>query len=93
MVEFRQLTLFDPPERPTAVTNLMDGREEPVKDLESWMQAIVPSGEMVVMVGIHPMVLCPTALTKEEVRPEMRYCHYLADNTVYSGVFVGKETV
>lgn len=90
-MEYKQLSLFDLVGDRSKAINLMDGREEETKELEDWMKRLVPTGELVVMVGEHPMVLSPTGHTESEIRPEMRYCHYTVAGVVYSGIFVGRE--
>ncbi len=87
----RQLSLFDMVGDRSKAINLMDGREEMTKEPEDWMKRLVPTGELVVMVGEHPLVLSPTPMAEKEVRPELRYFHYLAAGVVYSGIFVGRE--
>lgn len=90
-MEYKQLSLFDLVGDRSKAINLMDGREEETKELEDWMKRLVPTGEMVVMVGEHPLVLSPTPLAEKDVKPEYRYFHYMAAGIVYSGIFVGRE--
>ena len=91
MEECRQLSLFDLVEDRSRAVNMMDGRSEETSDPADWMKALVPTGELVVMVGNYPLVLSPTAYKAEDVRPELRYFHYLIADVVYSGIFVGRE--
>lgn len=93
MEMYRQLSLFDLVGGRSKAINLMDGREEKTKEPEDWMKRLVPTGELVVMVGEHPLVLSPTGYKVEEIRPELRYYHYLVAGAVYSGIFVGKEVI
>ncbi len=93
MEECRQLSLFDLLEDRSRAVNMMDGRSEKTSEPEDWMKAIVPTGELVVMVGNHPLVLSPTAYKEKDVRQELRYFHYLIAGVVYSGIFVGREVV
>lgn len=88
---YRQLTLFDLVEDRSRAVNMMSGRLAETSAPEDWMKRLVPTGELVVMVGEHPMVLSPTGRTESEIRPEMRYCHYTVAGVVYSGIFVGRE--
>lgn len=87
----RQLSLFDLMEDRSTAVNMMDGRTEKTSEATDWMKALVPTGELVVMVGNHPLVLSPTARKAEDVRPELRYFHYLIAGVVYAGIFVERE--
>lgn len=59
---------------------------------ESWMKHLVPSGEYVVMVGAHPLVLRPVNLRAEDIQEGHHYYHYLVGGRVYAGIFVGSGT-
>lgn len=91
MEAYRQLTLFDLVEDRSRAVNMMSGRTAETSEPEDWMKRLVPTGEMVVMVGEHPLVLSPTPLAEKDVKPEYRYFHYMAAGIVYSGIFVGRE--
>lgn len=91
MEAYRQLTLFDLVEDRSQAVSMMDGREVKTSAPEDWMKRLVPTGELVVMVGEHPLVLSPTGHKENEIRPELRYYHYLVAGVVYSGIFVGRE--
>lgn len=91
MEAYRQLTIFDLVEDRSKAVNMMDGRAVKTSAPEDWMKRLVPTGELVVMVGEHPLVLSPTGHTESEIRPELRYYHYLVAGVVYSGIFVGRE--
>lgn len=91
MEAYRQLTIFDLIEDRSKAVNMMDGRTEETSAPEDWMKRLVPTGELVVMVGEHPLVLSPTGHKAEEIRPELRYYHYMVAGVVYSGIFVGRE--
>ena len=56
------------------------------------MKRLISSGEYVVMIGAHPLVLRPMALRAEKIPEGHRYYHYLVDSRVYAGIFVGSET-
>ena len=70
----------------------MDGKHTTASIPEDWMKRLVPSGEYVVMVGAHPLVLRPVALRSEEIPEGHHYYHYLVGSRVYAGIFVGSET-
>lgn len=91
MEGYRQLSLFDLVGDHTKAVCLFDGQEVSATQPESWMKKLVPAGELVAMVGDHPLVLSPTPLTAKDVRPGHEFYHYLADGVVYSGIFIGKE--
>lgn len=59
---------------------------------DSWMTRLVPSGEYVVMVGVHPLVLRPVPLRAEDIQEGNHYYHYLIGGQVYAGIFVGSGT-
>ena len=90
MEEYRQLSLFDLMADRTAM-RLFDRQEVAATQPENWMKKLVPTGELVVMVDNHPLVLSPTPLTGKDVRPGHEFYHYLADGVVYAGIFIGKE--
>lgn len=89
-VEYEQMSLFCPREYDEAIC-CMDGERTRASVPEGWMKSLVPAGEYVVMVGVHPLVLRPTKFRPEEIQEGHRYYHYLIGSRVYAGIFVGKE--
>ena len=63
----------------------------PLREVEPWMLALVPSGKYVIEIGDHLMVLKPTLLKAKDVPNGHHFYHFIIGNTVYSGVFVGTE--
>lgn len=89
---FEQLSLFikDMPKEVEAIC-CMDGGRTTASVPEDWMKRLVPAGEYVVMVGVHPLVLRPVPLWVEDIPEGNHYYHYLIGGQVYAGIFVGKE--
>lgn len=56
--QFEQMSLFCPNEEAEAIC-CMDGGRTTASAPEGWMKRLVPAGEYVVMVGVHPLVLRP----------------------------------
>lgn len=90
MEMYRQLTLFELIEGRSKAVNMMDGKAKETLAPADWMKRLVPIGELVVMVGEHPLVLSPTGNKADEVRPELGYYHCMVAGVVCSGIFVGK---
>lgn len=88
-----QLSLFDIdlPDELTAVC-CMDSSKTQARKPDAWMKNIVPDGEYVIAVGIHPMVLRPTQMSVADIPEGHSYYHYLINSSVYAGVFVGNPT-
>ena len=91
VAQYEQMSLFRPCEEAEAIC-CMDGRHMTASTMEDWMKLLVPSGEYVVMVGAHPLVLRPVTLRAEEIPEGHHYYHYLVGSRVYAGIFVGSET-
>ena len=91
VAQYEQMSLFCSCEQVEAIC-CMDGGRTTASAPDSWMKRLVPSGEYVVMVGAHPLVLRPVDLRDEEVPEGTRYYHYLIGSRVYAGIFVGSET-
>lgn len=87
---FEQLSLLseDTPEEAEAI-RCMDGKYVLAVVLDSRMKRLVPNGEYVVMVGVHPLVLRPVKFRAEEIPEGHHYYHYLIGGRVYAGIFVG----
>ena len=92
-----QLSLFDTPPVAGGVSATCLWEYDPaVRDAgppTPQMKSLVPAGEYVVQVGDHPLVLCPTDLSPEDVPEGHRFYHYLVCGRVYAGVFVGTGEV
>lgn len=88
--QFEQMSLFCPNEEAEAIC-CMDGGRTTASAPEGWMKRLVPAGEYVVMVGVHPLVLRPVPLRAEDIQGGHHYYHYLIDGQVYAGIFVGEE--
>ena len=89
--QFEQMSLFCPNEEAEAIC-CMDGGRTTASAPEGWMKRLVPAGEYVVMVGVHPLVLRPVPLRAEDIQEGHRYYHYLIGGRVYAGIFVGNGT-
>lgn len=87
---WEQLSLFSMPAvvKPVAI-NLYDNTKYPPTAPKEWMNALVPDGEYVIMVGNHPCVLRRTEMAPNRIPEGHTFYHFLVDNIVYSGVFVG----
>lgn len=72
-------------------TYLFDNRNVDVEPVTDWMRRLVPDGKFTVMVGTHPLVLQPTRLKTSEIPKGHEFYHYVVDDVVYSGIFVGTE--
>lgn len=90
-MEYEQMSLFCPCDKAEAIC-CMDGQHTTASIPEDCMKRLVPSGEYVVMVGAHPLVLRPVALRAEEIPEGHHYYHYLVGGRVYAGIFVGSGT-
>ncbi len=88
--QFEQMSLFCPNEEAEAIC-CMDGGRTTASAPEGWMKRLVPAGEYVVMVGVHPLVLRPVPLRAEDIQEGHHYYHYLIGGQVYAGIFVGRE--
>lgn len=88
--QFEQMSLFCPNEEAEAIC-CMDGGRTTASAPEGWMKRLVPAGEYVVMVGVHPLVLRPVPLRAEDIQEGHHYYHYLIDGQVYAGIFVWEE--
>ena len=88
--QFEQMSLFCPNEEAEAIC-CMDGGRTTASAPEGWMKRLVPTGEYVVMVGAHPLVLRPVPLRVEDIQEGHHYYHYLIGGQVFAGIFVGQE--
>lgn len=87
-----QFSFFlEEPSRRITATNLFDNKSVSVEPVTSWMLHLVPNGKFTVMVGTHPMVLRPMKLKESKIPKGHEYYHYVIDDVVYSGIFVGIE--
>lgn len=92
-MEVEQLSFFSLPAQPAVAVCCMDGRGFPAEPAESWMQRLVQGGEYVVQVAGHSLVLRPADGTADDVPAGHRYYHYTIGERLFSGVFVGRESV
>mgnify|MGYP001123447572 FL=1 len=88
--QYEQMSLFCPCEEAEAIC-CMDGGRTTASAPEGWMKRLVPTGEYVVMVGAHPLVLRPVPLRVEDIQEGHHYYHYLIGGQVFAGIFVGQE--
>lgn len=91
MFDCEQLSLFGPRLTGTVAVSLFTNRRCDAEKLELWMNKLVPDGKYFVMVGNHPLVLRATTMKREDVPNGHQFYHYQVGDTVYAGIFVGKE--
>lgn len=89
---YEQLSLFQA-EKPTKATAVccMDSSTLHAHKPEAKIKELVPESEYVVYVGGHLLALKPTKLTPEKIPDGHKFYHYMINEEVYAGIFVGTE--
>lgn len=91
-MEVEQLSFFSLPARPAVAVCCMDGRSFHAEPAESWMRRLVSGVEYFILVGGHQMALRPTQKPSEGIPSGHEYYHYSVGKSLYTGVFVGRDS-
>lgn len=91
-MEVEQLSFFSLPAQPAVAVCCMDGRSFPAEPAEGWMQRLVSGVEYFILVGGHQMALRPTQKPSEGIPTGHEFNHYHVGKSLYSGVFVGRDS-
>ena len=92
-MEVEQLSFFSmlAPALPAVAVCCMDGNRADAAPAESWMKHLVQGGAYVVQVAGHSLVLRPADGTADDIPAGHRYYHYTIGESLFSGVFVGRD--
>lgn len=91
-MEVEQLSFFSLPAQPAVAVCCMDDRSFPAEPAESWMRRLVRGAEYFILVGGHQMALRHTQEPSEGIPTGHEYYHYHVGKSLYSGVFVGRDS-
>lgn len=91
MSAYEQLSMFTMNVDPVTATCCMDGCPARASPVEPWMAALIPTGEYVVQVAGHPLVLRPMPGRQADIQRGHEYYHYMIGGRLYAGTFVGRD--
>lgn len=91
-MEVEQLSLFELAAGPALAVCCMDGRSFRAEPAESWMRRLVSGVEYFILVGGHQMALRPTQKPPDGIPAGHEYYHYSVGESLYTGIFVGRDS-
>ena len=91
-MEVEQLSFFSLPAQPAVAVCCMDGRSFTAEPAEGWMQRLVSGAEYFILAGGHKMTLRHIQKPSEGIPAGHEYYHYHVGKSLYSGVFVGRDS-
>jgi len=86
-----QISLFDDAFGAIKAVSCFDGSEANTRELFPHEKRLVRDGAYVVDIGGHALVLRPTSTPAAKIPAGHEFYHYLIDQRVFSGIFVGEE--